>query len=249
MFTDILNSGQLSSDRLFTTTLSKTSLSLPEWLIVRILMRTKYQYFSSEHGYILNLFDVDPESVSTNSFLLVDCLDLLYARRKTRGELGIEGYVWVKRLVQELTGGYIPEDIFWALETLLEHGLISADHLRTKGIKPDDYVKISASGFVHPRMLLRRLEYLSAAATDCWYRDRSAAEEVLQTLHEDLLESQPRGKRRRAYLLEKSLSDEAKKIVALTHGELRGAEIIREAFDDLRGFQSQKLAQDQFELK
>ncbi len=56
--------------------------------------------------------------------------------------------------------GYVPQDTLSALNYLLKRQLITADHLNFSGVKEDDSVKISASGFMHLRFLPARLEYL-----------------------------------------------------------------------------------------
>lgn len=48
----------------------------------------------------------------------------------------------------------------------------------------ENYVKILASGFIHLRVLFKRLEYLSAAAADTWLRNKFFAEEIAK--HTDL---------------------------------------------------------------
>jgi hypothetical protein len=238
MFTDILISGHLTTDRLFTTTVGKTWIRLPEWLVIRILMRTEYQYFSSDHGYVLNIFEVDPDSPSTSNFVLLECLDFLAARRKVRGELGIEGYVWVRKVVEHIArSGYRIEDALWALERLLRGSLIVAEHMRPRGIQLDNYVKITASGFFHLRVLVTRAEYLSAAAADCSYRDKKVAEDILASLSRDRNDSSKPGKLERALMLRDYLEAEAKTLYSLTGCSSRALEIVRAAFDTMTEFE------------
>lgn len=56
--------------------------------------------------------------------------------------------------------------------------MIIADHQRQKGISRSDYVKISASGFFHLRVLLGRFEYLAGIAVDTWLRDKPLVERI-----------------------------------------------------------------------
>src|SRR6185437_3109684 len=58
--------------------------------------------------------------------------------------------------------GFVKEDAFGALEFLLEHGLIQADHMRRKGLGSEDFVRAHAAGFVHLRLLTSRMEYVAA---------------------------------------------------------------------------------------
>ncbi|MBI5772172.1 MAG: cell division protein ZapE [Verrucomicrobia bacterium] len=179
MFAEILMSGHLTDDRIFSARYGQDQVHLPEWLVIRILMRTKYQYFSEGHGYVTNLLDVDETSTTTTNFLLCEALDRLAQSRKQQGELGIEGYRHVEKLVDELSLlGYLAEDSLWALERLLNRRLIIADHQRQKGISRNDYVKISASGFFHLRVLLGRSEYLAGIAADTWLREKPFVEKI-----------------------------------------------------------------------
>lgn len=226
---------------MFRTTLGKTYASLPEWLIVRILMRTKYRYYGADHRYVLNLLDIDPESVSSTNFLLVACLEHLASRRKKRGALNVEGYVWVRDVVRELTESiYAAEDVLWALESLLNQGLVVADHMRSKGITLEDYIKISASGFIHLRILLCRSEYLNTSATDCWYSEKAPAESVLQTLKEDPFDVSGFRRKKRLEILEAYLKREAKRIEDTFQVTPLGAKALLEAFERIRDFLAKK---------
>ena len=123
--------------------------------------------------------EVDETSSTTTNFLLCEVLDFLAKSRKQQGELGIEGYRHVEKLVEEASVlGYLAEDIMWALERLLNRRLIIADHQRQSGMSRNDYVKISASGFFHLRVLLKRSEYLAGIAADTWLREKHLAEKI-----------------------------------------------------------------------
>ena len=211
MFADILMSGHMTDDRIFVARYGE-GVELPEWVVIRILMRTKYQYFMDEHGYVVNLFDLDEKSSTTNNFLLPEVLAALSRDRKQQGELGIEGYRHVASLIEELASrGYLAEDVLWGLEKLLKRRLVIADHQRLTGVSRDDHVKISASGYYHLAFLLGREEYLVGVCVDTWLRSRELAEEIAQ--HGDLKDDQHevRYKRRRAKILalERALRKEA----------------------------------------
>lgn len=185
MFSEILMSGHLTDDIIFAAGVSPAEIRLNEWLVIRILMRTKYKYFSENHGYIVNLFGVDPESHTTNNFLLCLVLSFLAQNRKRQGELGIEGYKRVAVVVDHLAGfGFLEEDVLWAINFLSGCRLVGADNQKEGGIGRENYVKILASGFIHLRVLFKRLEYLSAISADTWLRDKFLAEEIAR--HADL---------------------------------------------------------------
>ena len=66
MFADVLMSAHLTDDRIFVGKYSSDGIDLPEWLAIRVLMRTKFQYFTEDHGYVCNVFEVHPESRTTS---------------------------------------------------------------------------------------------------------------------------------------------------------------------------------------
>jgi hypothetical protein len=178
-------SGHLTDDIIFEAGVSPGEIMLSEWLVIRILMRTKYKYYSGYHGYIVNLFEIDESSSTTDNFLLCMVLSFLARNRKRQGELGIEGYRRVAAVVEDLVPfGFLEEDILWGINFLARRRLIGADNQREAGLDRDNYVKILASGFIHLRVLLKRLEYLSAVSVDTWLRDKFLAEEVAR--HADL---------------------------------------------------------------
>jgi hypothetical protein len=56
--------------------------------------------------------------------------------------------------------GYVPEDVLGGLNLLLRRELLGADHMNFNEVRPDDSVRILASGFMHVRILVGRIEYL-----------------------------------------------------------------------------------------
>lgn len=178
MFTAILISGYMSENLIFAMTEGRRR-DLPEWLVLRILMRTNYRYFSDGHGYVQNLFALDEESRTAHGFMLLELLDYLATNRKRVSSLRIEGYLYVPEVIAHMVKlGVTREDVMWALELLLRRGLITADHQRSRGIAGQDYVKISASGHCHYVLLAEREEYLANVTLDTWFNDKTTAQAV-----------------------------------------------------------------------
>lgn len=183
MFCEILISGHMTEDRLFAASHGAGHVVMPEWLILRILMRTKYQFFAESHGYVCNLFDCNDDSSSMSNFVMSAILHVLARDRKRRGELDIEGFRHVAALADELSAmGIGAEDGMWGLRHLLERRLIVADHQRSNTIERNDYVKITASGWVHYGTLLQRREYLLGIAPDVPLLDRVMAGTITDNL-------------------------------------------------------------------
>ena len=180
MFVDILTSGYLREDLVFSITEGRAR-NIPEWLVIRVLMRTNYLFFADSHGYVQNIFAIPENSITANNFLVPEILDFLAKNRKKKTNFNIEGYYYVKDVIEEMSAyGYLKEDVLWAMELLLQRELILADHQRTKGIQEEDYIKISASGFYHARFLSTRSEYLSNVSVDTYYSVEEIARRIVQ---------------------------------------------------------------------
>lgn len=178
MFTDILTSGYMDEGLILSITEGENK-DIPEWLIIRILMRTNYEFFTDDHGYISNIFKLEESSITANNFLILELLEYLAKRRKRISSFKIEGYYYVQDIIKHMIKlGYVNEDILWALELSLNRGLVTADHQRNKGIKDTDYVKISASGYYHIRFLSKRKEYLSNVSIDMFFNNRDYAKQI-----------------------------------------------------------------------
>lgn len=180
IFTELLISGYINEDFIFSIT-EGGSKGIPEWLIIRVLMRTNHRYYSSNHGYIYNIFSTPESSLTANNFLIPEILEFLARNRKNSSSYNIEGYIFIPDLLEYLSGmGYVKEDVLWAIEKLLEHSLISADHQRNKGINETDYIKITASGYYHIRLISSRSEYLSNVPFDTFIYNYDVAKKISQ---------------------------------------------------------------------
>lgn len=196
MFIDILTSGYLSDRDIFNMTVGDKT-DLPEWLVLRVLMRTKYRYYAPPHGYIFNIFTIQDESDNSNLYLIPELLLFLSDQRKVRGDFRLEGYLHVKNLMSRFVRlGHSTQEVLWGLEELLRHGLISADHQKTSGIKTDDYVRITASGHFHIKFLATRTEYLANVPFDIRFCER----EIAQRIADNPNDSMPHPVRRMRYL-------------------------------------------------
>ncbi|WP_404356229.1 type I restriction endonuclease [Methylotuvimicrobium sp. KM1] len=180
IFTEILISGYISENLIFGIT-EGNGKGIPEWLIIRVLMRTNYRYYSRNHGYIYNIFSTPGSSSTANNFLVPEILEYLARNRKNTSSYSIEGYMYVQDILEYMSGmGYVKEDVMWALEELLVSNLISADHQRNKGIREIDYIKITASGYYHIRLISSRSEYLSNVPFDTYIYNYDIAKKISQ---------------------------------------------------------------------
>lgn len=161
MFVSIITSGHLGEDAITSQVRGGKEIRITEHNLLKILMRTDYQLFSDQSGFVSNVFHFENEWVRPSNFLVIEILFYLSARRKQSGQIGIEGYFTVEHLCDEMQRlGFDPEDVQKAVIYALARYLVDADHMGNISVGPADSVKISASGYIHLRTLVERLEYL-----------------------------------------------------------------------------------------
>jgi hypothetical protein len=161
MFVSIITSGHLGEDQLTSQVHGGGGIQITEHNLLKILMRTDYRLFSDRSGFISNIFNFENEWNRPSNFLQIEILFFLASSRKRAGPIGIEGYFTVQyicELMQKI--GYDPEDTAKAINLALARYLIDTDHMGNVLVSQSDSVKISASGFIHLRTLVERLEYL-----------------------------------------------------------------------------------------
>lgn len=161
MFMAIINSGHMPENIIATVASGGQHKKFPEYLILRILMRQDYRFFSDASGFVANIFYCDSNWVRPNNFLVVEALFYLIGQRKTPGDNGQMGFVSVQRLKEHLEKfGYVSKDIDEAAQFLLKKELIEADSANASALNSGESVKATASGWAHLRLLAGRSEYL-----------------------------------------------------------------------------------------
>ena len=161
MFVAILTSGHLSEDALTSQTQGAGGIAIPEYTVLRILMRTEYRYFSDESGFVKNIFKFEHEWENPNNFVLIEILFFLTTHRHVRGQIGLEGYFSVEHIADRMElKGFVRTDILAACNYLVQNTMIEADHMNVDKVRFEDSVRVNSSGFIHLRILSERLEYL-----------------------------------------------------------------------------------------
>lgn len=183
MFVSIITSGYLSPAAIASTAIGGSPLSISEREIIKITMRTEYSFFSDHSGFTSNIFGYDPDWQKPDNFLLVELLYDLARSRKRVGHIGLEGYFTCRSIAEGMQKfGYVPEDTLAALNLLLKRQLIAADHMNFVKVEFDDSVRILASGFIHVRVLARRIEYLYGILTTTPLTDRAVADRLADVI-------------------------------------------------------------------
>jgi len=181
MFVSIITSGHLSEIAITSKVIGGSANAIKEHNVLKILMRTDYRFASDHSGVITNIFLFDRDWQKPDNFLLIETLYFLVMNRKRTGQIGLEGYWTCRHLAEALERfGYIPVDTLLALNYLLRRQLITADHLNYREVSFDDSVRISASGFMHLRILPTRLEYLFGALPTTPFLDGHTAQRMAE---------------------------------------------------------------------
>jgi hypothetical protein len=186
MFVSVITSGHLSPAAITSNLLGSRTMTIKEHNVLRILMRTDYRFASEHSGYVVNVLHFEKDWERPDNFILVEILYYLNRNRKTRGEIGLEGYFTCRRIADELQKvGYVPEDVRSGIAYLLKKQLIAADHMNSTNVEFSDSVRILASGFMHLRVLPERLEYLYGILPTTPLSNPSAARKIAEVLEHE----------------------------------------------------------------
>ena len=228
MFTQIVTSGHLAPSRITRAVVGGGhATAIREWDLLRILMRTKYQFFSDESGPLSNIFIADTAWKRPTILLGLELLNFLIENRRVNGEIGLQGYFTVGHLRAVLENlGFDRDDVITCAEIFLDRGLIVADQLRVRSIDNDHSIKIHASGFMHSRVLCERVEYLYGVLTVVPFRERKRAEKVANCVLQERQGSINYGRKLAAV---RDLRDELREVI---HAHIKTYSIYR---DELRG--------------
>ncbi len=163
MFMSILTSGHMPEDVLTKIALGHEFAGLNEFTLIKILMRGDGRFFTDTSGFIANIFYCDSTWKRPSNFICVEILFWLIGMRKVKGDNGHMGYFSVSRICNELEKlGFVADDVYSACRFLVSKSLIEPDTLSQADLDRADCIKVTASGFIHMRVLSERLEYLSS---------------------------------------------------------------------------------------
>lgn len=179
MFADVLVSPHIPANLLTGVALGSGFNRLPEYRVIRALMRGRYRYFNAQSQYVRNVLSLPPECARPSNFLIADILEYLIRHRKERIDFTQEGYATIGTLQMKMAqAGYDEEDTLIAVRQLVAWGLMEAESLSVSQLSTAEAVRVHASGFIHMRFLLQRSEYLLGISTDLKLFSRSVAEEI-----------------------------------------------------------------------
>ena len=163
MFMSIITSGHMPEDLITSVARGHTAFEIPEYRLIKILMRGDYRFFNNSVGFVSNIFYCHNNWKRPNNFMIPEILFWLIGNRKVAGDNGHLGYFSVAHIADQLEViGFVRDDVHEACMFALEKGLIEADTLSLIELGENDSVKATASGWAHMRILSERVEYLHA---------------------------------------------------------------------------------------
>lgn len=179
MFADIIVSPHIPTNEITGTMLTGGVSKIPEFRIIRSLMRQRYRYFNNRSVYIKNVMNADLSHNRPSNLLYADILEYLIRNRKSKIDFAQEGYATLGTVVKKLgSAGYDDEDIVSAVHTLVQWGFLEPENLVVERLQFEDAVRVHAIGFIHMRFFIDRAEYVVGATTDMAFTSRDLAEEI-----------------------------------------------------------------------
>ena len=163
MFMSILTSGHMPEEVLTKVSMGHEAAGLNEFTLLKILMRGDGRFFTDSSGIIANIFHCENAWKRPSNLICIEVLFWLIGMRKMKGDNGHMGYFSVKHICDELEKmGLVADDVFSACQFLMSKALLEPDTLSQSQLNDDDCIKVTASGFIHMRILSERIEYLSS---------------------------------------------------------------------------------------
>lgn len=179
MFIKIVMSGHLDERQITGTVLGTRKFQIRDATIVNVLMKTDYVYFADGRSFVSNVLYCDQKWRKHSNFLVFEALDFLVVNRKERSVIGSQGYFSVIEVINKLNRmGFDPDDARSAIEFLVGANLVTTDHFGKMKVEDTDYVRATAAGFVHSRLLIENIHYISGIIPVTFILDRNAAERM-----------------------------------------------------------------------
>jgi hypothetical protein len=170
-----MQSGHLDERLLTSTFLGQGMYSIDEATAIRVLMRTDYRFFGDTHGFVTNIFDFISPQFAPN-FVRAEILFRLMNRRKTPGAHGLEGYMYVSDLLNDLEEiGYERDLCAREINYLVERGLVESEELSGDAVNDAQSVKVHAAGWAHMQILASRIEFVTSCALTTQITDPDVA--------------------------------------------------------------------------
>lgn len=183
MFMSILTSGHMPEEELTRVSIGPRESRLSEYTLIKILMRGDNRFFTNTSGLIANIFHCEASWKRPTNLICPEILYLLIGSRKVRGDNGHMGYFSVNSIARKLEViGIVEEDAVSACQYLISKGLVEPDTLSLINLQKSDCIKVTASGFIHMRILSERVEYLSSVLPTTPINDQIFSDRIFDAM-------------------------------------------------------------------
>ena len=181
MFMNILISGHMTKGNLGERAISGKDFFVQDHILIRTLMRSGYQFYHDKSGFIANLFYCENTWKRPSNFHIIEILFFLICKSKATGDNGLTGYLSFPAISEELARkGMTKKDVYEACFYARRKGLIEADDFSIGEILDKTCFKVTASGFIHMRILSEEVEYLSAVIYSTPLNDSQFADDAYE---------------------------------------------------------------------
>lgn len=178
---DFCKSGHIAEDELLKARQSLGEHRLPNYLIARILLKSKRKFYSDTDSHIKNLFNSNPEDSLPNPFIRLSILSWLRSTSREYGPNRTKGFHKLSTLIAFLQStGHATERAYSEIATLTSAGCILSE-AQSHEITDEDLIAISPAGLIHLD-LMRNIDYLSTIAEDVFFRENQPARKIADNL-------------------------------------------------------------------
>ncbi len=153
-FLEFIRSGFISEHYYLAIKANEGRYGLPAELVKQVLIRAGRTYFEEEGSFLANLFQASESSGANGNILRAVILLTLDQMRSNMKRSYGTAFVPFRELIGIIcSSGYEEQLVLDEINTLLDRGLIIADHQRKSIRTAEDRIRISPSGLVHIRLL------------------------------------------------------------------------------------------------
>jgi len=165
MFSALLTSAHFPVSEFTSSALSDGKGKIREHALIKSLMRTNYLFFTSNHGFVRNIFYTLTSQGSVNYSIKYEILSFLVQNRSSLGDVRLEGFFTVGHIRSQFSStGYDDNIIRRAINELIQDELVVTDRYIVDEALDNDPIRVNAAGFIHLKILCKRLEYTASCA-------------------------------------------------------------------------------------
>lgn len=177
---DFCKSGHILEENIFRMRMSNT-FSLPNHLVIRILLRNKRRYYKDSASRVKSVFFSDVQDILPDPFVRADILSCLEGLYHVHGPNKTKGFHKAGDIIKTLqTVGHDPIRTRKELAVLIEAQCVVTES-QTHEFDDEDLICITSAGMVHLELTKNR-DYLSAMAEDFWFREGGDADRVRKNI-------------------------------------------------------------------